>query len=149
MTGNQDLWRLGACDLATLIKRREVSARDAATSVLARIAEVNPRINALPEVMAKQALESADACDRALAAGITPGPLHGVPVTIKVNVDTAGHATTDGIVAAKDNIASSDSPLVAHLRAAGAVIVGRNNSPRLLVALVHRQRPARPHTQSF
>ena len=125
----KDLWRLGACELAGLIRQREVSARDAASSVLARIAEVNPRINALPEVMTEQALAAADACDRALAAGLSPGPLHGVPVTIKVNVDTAGHATTDGIVAAKDNIAKTDSPLVAHLRAAGAVIVGRNNTP--------------------
>ena len=129
----QDLWRLGACELAELIRQGRVSARDATTSVLARIAEVNPRINALPEVMAEQALATADACDRMLSAGssagFTPGPLQGVPVTVKVNVDTAGHATTDGIVAAKDNIAKTDSPLVAHLRAAGAVIVGRNNSP--------------------
>lgn len=129
----QPLWRLGACELAEAIRQGQVSARDAATSVLARIAEVNPRINALAEVMAEQALAAADACDRALAGapatGFTPGPLHGVPVTIKVNVDTAGHATTDGIVAAKDNIASTDSPLVAHLRAAGAVIVGRSNTP--------------------
>ena len=129
----QDLWSLCARELAALIRQREVSARDATTSVLARIAEVNPRINALPEVMAEQALATADACDRMLAAGpstgFTPGPLHGVPVTIKVNVDTAGYATTDGIVAAKDNVAKTDSPLVAHLRAAGAVVVGRNNTP--------------------
>ena len=125
----QDLWRLGASELAGLVRRRKVSARDAAISVLARIAEVNPRINALPEVLAEQALDSAVACDRALAAGFAPGPLHGVTVTIKVNVDSAGHATTDGIVAAKDNIARSDSPVVAHLRAAGAVIVGRNSTP--------------------
>ena len=123
------LWRLGAVELAERIRRREVSAREAAASVLARIAEVNPRINALPEVMAAEALAAAEACDRALAAGLAPGPLHGVPVTIKVNVDTAGHATTDGIVAAKDNIAQTDSPLVAHLRTAGAVIVGRSNTP--------------------
>ena len=126
---NKPLWRLGACELAALIRQREVSAREAATSVLARIAEVNPRVNALPEVMVEQALATADACDRALAAGLAPGPLHGVPVSIKVNVDTAGHATTDGIVAAKDNIATTDSPLVASLRAAGAVIVGRSNTP--------------------
>ena len=125
----QDLWRLGAGELAALIRQREVTARGATTSVLARIAEVNPRINALPEVMADAALAAADACDRALAAGLAPGLLHGVPVTVKVNVDTAGHATTDGIAAAKDNIAKFDSPLVAHLRAAGAVIVGRSNTP--------------------
>ena len=123
------LWRLAAVELAALIRRREVSARDAAQSVLTRIAEVNPRVNALAEVMADAALATADACDAALAAGMAPGALHGVPVTIKVNVDTAGHATTDGIVAAKDNIAATDSPLVANLRAAGAVIVGRSNTP--------------------
>jgi amidase len=126
---SEELWRLGAVELAARIRARQVSAREAATSVLTRIAEVNPRINALPEVMADEALAAADAADRALAAGLAPGALHGVPVTIKVNVDTAGHATTDGIVAAKDNIAKTDSPLVAHLRGAGAVIVGRSNTP--------------------
>ncbi len=122
-------WRLGAVELADRIRRRELSARDATESVLARIAEVNPRTNALAEVMADEALAAADACDRATAAGLSTGPLHGVPVTVKVNVDTAGHATTDGIVAQKDNIAPTDSPLVAHLRAAGAVIAGRSNTP--------------------
>ena len=125
----QDLWRLGALELAALIRDRVVTARDATASVLARIDAVNPRINALAEVMHDEALQVADAADRALAAGQAPGVLHGVPITIKVNVDTAGHATTDGIVAAKDNIARTDSPLVAHLRAAGAVIVGRSNTP--------------------
>lgn len=126
---SNELWRLDAVELAARIRTRQVSAREATASVLARIAEVNPRINALPEVMAEEALAAADAADRALAAGLAPGALHGVPATIKVNVDTAGHATTDGIVAAKDNIAKTDSPLVAHLRGAGAVIVGRSNTP--------------------
>jgi len=123
------LWRLDAVDLADLIRRREVTARQAAASVLDRIAEVNPRINALAEVMNDKALAAADSADAALEAGLATGLLHGVPVTIKVNVDTAGHATTDGIVAAKDNIAKSDSPLVAAMRREGAVIVGRSNTP--------------------
>ncbi len=122
-------WSLGAVELADHIRHKRMSAREATTSVLARIAEVNPRINALVDVMADQALAAADAADRALAQGQPVGPLHGVPVTIKVNVDTAGRATTDGIVAGKDNIAPTDSPLVAHLRGAGAVIVGRSNTP--------------------
>ena len=79
--------------------------------------------------MSVQALAAANEADRAVARGDVLGPLHGVPITIKVNVDTAGHATTDGIAAAKDNIASTDSPLVSHLRGAGAVIVGRSNTP--------------------
>jgi amidase len=122
-------WRLDATELARRIRAREISAREATDSVLARIDAVNPRINALVDLMPDSARAAADAADRALAAGEAVGPLHGVPVSIKVNVDTAGHATTDGIVASKDNIAASDSPLVAHLRAAGAVIVGRNNTP--------------------
>lgn len=126
---SEALWRCGAVELAARIRAREISAREATASVLARIAEVNPRINALPDVMADEALAAADAADRALAAGLAPGVLHGVPVTIKVNVDTAGRPTTDGLVAAAHNIASHDSPLVAHLRGAGAVIVGRSNTP--------------------
>lgn len=126
---SQPLWRLDAVDLAQRIRRREVSAREATASVLERIAAVNPRINALPDVMAGEALAAAETADRALAAGLAPGPLHGVPVTVKVNVDTAGRATTDGIVALKDTIAQTDSPLVAHLRGAGAIIVGRSNTP--------------------
>ncbi len=127
-----ELWRLSAVELAARIRTRQVSAREAATSVLARVADVNPRINALPEVMAIDAWAAADAADRALASGVAgqaPGALHGVPITIKVNVDMAGHATTDGIVAAQHHVATTDSPLVTHLRNAGAVIVGRSNTP--------------------
>ena len=124
-----ELWRLDAVDLAAGIRRRQFSAREATEQVLARIESVNPRINALPDVMADEARAAADAADRALAAGLAPGLLHGVPVTVKVNVDTAGRATTDGIVALKANLARSDSPVVANLRGAGAVIVGRSNTP--------------------
>jgi amidase len=124
-----DLWRLGAVELAVRISAGECSARQATDSVLARIEQANPRLNALAEVMADEARAAAQACDAAQAAGLALGPLHGVPVTVKVNVDTAGHATTDGITAARDHIAATDSPLVQHLRQAGAVIVGRSNTP--------------------
>lgn len=124
-----ELWRLDATELARRVRQREVSAREATTSVLARIEAVNPRLNALAEVMTDEALAAADAADAALGAGLAPGLLHGVPVTVKVNVDTAGHATTDGIVAARGHRADSDSPVVAALRREGAVIVGRSNTP--------------------
>lgn len=129
----QPAWRVGAVELAARIRRRELSAREATLAVLDRIDAANPRVNALVEVMREQALHAADAVDRALAAGLAVGPLAGVPVTIKVNVDTAGHATTDGIVAARERIAAADSPLVASLREAGAVIVGRSNTPAFSV----------------
>jgi amidase len=122
-------WRLGAVELAARIRSGQCSALQATDSVLARTAQVNPRLNALAEVIADEARAAARACDAAQAAGVALGPLHGVPVTVKVNVDTAGHATTDGIVAARDHLAATDSPLVHSLRQAGAVIVGRSNTP--------------------
>lgn len=125
----QAYWRWNATDLAQAIRSKQVSAREVTQSVLDRIADVNPRINALPMVMADEALVAADAADRAVARGDALGPLHGVPVTIKINVDVAGQATTDGVVALKDNIAATDSPLVKSMREAGAVIVGRSNAP--------------------
>jgi amidase len=123
------LWSLNATDLARRIASRQVGAVEATRSVLGRIAQVNPRLNALVDVMEGEALEAAAAADRALQRGQPAGPLHGVPVSIKINIDVAGRATTEGVVACRDNIAPSDSPLVAHLRRAGAVIVGRSNTP--------------------
>lgn len=126
---NKPLWKMGAVDLAAAIRRGDASALEATTSVLERIANANPHVNAIVDLMADEALAAARAADDARARGEAPGPLHGVPITVKVNVDTAGHATTDGIVAAKDNVAQTDSPLVASLRRAGAIIVGRTNTP--------------------
>ena len=124
-----ELWQLSATDLAGRIARRETTARAATESVLTRIAEVNPKFNALASVTPGKALQAADAADAAQARGETLGPLHGVPVTIKVNIDVQGEATDEGVDAFKDNIASSDSPLVQSMREAGAIIVGRNNAP--------------------
>lgn len=124
----ESLWRWSAVDLATAVRQREISCREVTTSVLARIEALNPRLNALAEVLAAEALASADAADRQIAAGTQLGPLHGVPVTIKINVDQAGHATTNGVVPLKNNIAHEDSPVVAHWRSAGAIIVGRSNT---------------------
>ena len=73
------------------------------------------------------------AADDARRRGDVLGPLHGVPVTVKVNVDTKGRATTNGVVAFKDNVATEDSPVVANLRKAGALIIGRTNTPAFSV----------------
>ncbi len=124
-----ELWQLSATDLAGRIARRETNARAATESVLGRIAEVNPKFNALASITPDKALQAADAADAAQARGETLGPLHGVPVTIKVNIDVQGEATDEGVHAFKDNIASSDSPLVQSMREAGAIVVGRNNAP--------------------
>lgn len=124
-----ELWQLSATDLTGRIARRETTARAATESVLSRITEVNPQFNALASVTPDKALQAADAADAARARGETLGPLHGVPITIKVNIDVQGEATDEGVHAFKNNIASSDSPLVQSMREAGAIIVGRNNAP--------------------
>ena len=95
-----------------------------------RIDEVNPKLNALVEVYAEEALEAADRADQAVLAGEELGPIHGVPMSIKINSDEKGKATTNGVVAFQNNIAADRcSPHVANLRKAGAIFVGRNNSP--------------------
>ncbi|KKB37489.1 Indoleacetamide hydrolase [Bacillus thermotolerans] len=127
--GKDELWQWTATELAHAIKTRAISSREAVASSLKRIEEVNPKVNALVEVCAEEALAAADEADQAVARGEELGPLHGVPVSTKVNSDQAGHVTTDGIVAYKDNVASEDSPQVFNLRNAGAVIVGRSNTP--------------------
>ncbi len=124
-----DPWSMTATRLAAEIRAGRLSTREATQSVLARIAAVNPVINALPDVMAEEAMAAAAAADEAQAKGARLGPMHGVPVTIKVNVDVKGRATTNGIVALRDNIAKENAPVVDNLRAAGAIIVGRSNTP--------------------
>lgn len=122
-------WMLDATELAQRIRQRDISCHEAMQSCLQRLDAVNPRINAVVDWRPDEALAEARAADAALARGEPPGPLHGVPVTIKINVDQRGWATTNGIVAKRNDIASADSPVVANLRRAGAVPLGRTNTP--------------------
>ena len=124
-----ELWALSAADQARLIRTRAVSAREVAAAVIARHRATHEAINAVVELREEEALAAADAADRAVARGEALGPLHGVPVTIKVNVDQAGYATTNGVVAFRDLMAAGDSPVVANLRRAGAIPMGRTNTP--------------------
>jgi amidase len=124
-----DLWAWGAVELAQAIRTRKVSSREAVEAALKRLDAVNPKINAVVESRRDEALAQADAADKAIAKGETVGALHGVPVTIKVNIDQKGYATTNGVEAFKDVIAKEDSPVVANWRKAGAVFIGRTNTP--------------------
>jgi amidase len=128
MAGSE-LWRWGAVELAAAVRAREVSAREAVESCLARIEAVNPRINAIVDPMADEALLAADRADDAVRSGAALGPLHGVPVTLKINVDVAGRPTTNGVVAFKDKVAAEESPPVIQWRKAGAIFIGRTNVP--------------------
>ncbi|WP_137125904.1 amidase family protein [Roseomonas sp. HF4] len=124
-----DLWRLPASDLAHRIRSRQVSAVETARDALARLDAANPRINAVVDHRPEEVLAQAVSVDATIARGEDPGPLAGVPVTIKVNADQAGFATTNGLRLQKDLVAQQDSPVVANLRRAGAVLLGRTNTP--------------------
>ena len=124
-----EFWEMDASEIAEGVTSRSYSARQVVESHLARLSEINPRINAVVQECPEEALAAADVLDDRLARGEDVGPLAGVPVTIKVNVDQKGYATTNGLKLQKDLIAKQDSPVVANLRRAGAVIVGRTNTP--------------------
>lgn len=126
---DRPFWQLGAAALAALTRAGEVGAEEAVRSAVERMRAVNPALNAVVEDLGETALARARALDRARAGGAVPGPLHGVPVTIKINVDQKGHATSNGVVALSDVIAPDDAPLVRHLLEAGAVVIGRTNTP--------------------
>jgi amidase len=125
----QDIWRLSAAELAGLIRSKKVSAKEAAFAALARLDAVNPKINAVIEHRPGEVLAQAEAIDAAIARNEALGPLAGVPVTVKVNIDQAGFATTNGLKLQRDAIARSNSPVIDNLRKAGAVILGRTNCP--------------------
>jgi amidase len=125
----QDFWRLSAADLAALVKSKKVSAKEAATSALARLDAVNPKINAVVDHRPDDVLKQAAGVDAAIARGEDPGVLAGVPVTVKVNIDQEGFANTNGLNLQRNAIAKSNSPVIDNLRKAGAVILGRTNCP--------------------
>ncbi len=124
-----EFWRLPATKIAALVRAKRVSATEVAKDALARLDAANPAINAVIAHRPAELLAEAAAVDAKLARGEDPGPMAGVPVTIKVNADQKGHATTNGLRIQKDHLATEDNPVVANLRRAGAVILGRTNTP--------------------
>jgi amidase len=122
-------WRWDAVAIARAIRLGAVSAREVAEDALARLAAANPAINAVVLPLEREALEAAGAVDAARARGEALPPLAGVPVTTKINADQRGLPTSNGVVAFRDVIAAEDSPVVANLRRAGAVVIGRTNTP--------------------
>src|SRR5689334_23715303 len=128
-----ELWRLGATELAESIRSGQASSQEVVEAHLRRIAAVNPAINAIPVVLAEQAREAAKAADRAIAAGGDLPPLHGVPITVKLNIDLVGTPTTQGLKALADAYPSRDAPVVARMKAAGAIPIGRANMPNAAI----------------
>jgi aspartyl-tRNA(Asn)/glutamyl-tRNA(Gln) amidotransferase subunit A len=114
-------------DLSQRIRRREVSPVEVTRECLRRTEELNPCFNAFITVMAESALAEARAAEEEISQGKWRGPLHGIPIALKDLIDTAGVRTTSASALHKDRVPTEDAELVRKLRAAGAVIVGKNN----------------------
>jgi amidase len=120
-----ELWSKSATDLAELIRRRDVSSVEVVESHLRRIEAVNPAVNAVTVVLGESALEAAKQAD----ANPGTGSLHGVPFTVKENIDCTGSATTQGVPALVEAMPLRDAPVVERMKAAGGIPVARTNLP--------------------
>jgi len=122
-----DLWRMSALELAEAIGSRQTSSQEVIEAHLRRIEAVNPSVNAVTVVLGEQALEAAKVADRAVAAGDALPPFHGVPFTVKGNIDLAGTPTTLGLKALAGAYPARDAPVVERLKVAGAIPIGCTN----------------------
>ena len=134
MSATDDLLFSSAASIAQAIRGREVSAAETVEAHLRRIDEVNPKLNAVVQLASERAMDEARAADAALARGESLGPLHGVPITIKDSHDTEGIVSTGGTMGRKDFVPEADATAVARMRAAGAIVLGKTNTPELTLS---------------
>jgi aspartyl-tRNA(Asn)/glutamyl-tRNA(Gln) amidotransferase subunit A len=127
---NDELCWMPASEMAGLIRRKKLSPLEVVDAVLERIAKVDPKLNAFVTLTAERARREAKAAERALTRrSATLGPLHGVPFSVKDLVTTKGVRTTFGTPLFRDNVPTEDAPMVERLRAAGAIMLGKTNTP--------------------
>jgi amidase len=124
-----ELWRMTASGLAAAIRRRDLSATEVVAAHLARIEAVDPVVNAIVTLDAEGALRAAADADRRLASGRSCGPLLGLPIAVKDLEDTAGMRTTYGSSIYRDHVPRQDTLMVSRLRRAGAIVIGKTNTP--------------------
>ena len=124
-----ELWQQTATELAAAIAAKKVSSAEVVEAHLKRIEQVNGKVNAIVKVLADDARARAAEADRRVKAGEKLGPLHGVPFTVKANIDMKGVATTHGVPALADAIAPGDAPVVERMRLAGGIAIARTNLP--------------------
>lgn len=126
---NTEICFMTATEMARQIRTRDISAKEVMEAHLAQIERINPQVNAIVTLLPERALESAAKADRDLAKGEDVGPLHGLPVAHKDLVETKGIRTTFGSPIYKEFIPDRDDLIVERLRAAGAVCIGKTNTP--------------------
>lgn len=124
-----EIWQWSAAETARAIRAGETTAQAVMEAHVARLAVANPSINAVVVDLSEAALATARVADQAQAKGAALGPLHGVPVTLKINIDLEGQANSNGVPGLSRLIAPSDSPVAANLKAAGAIVLGMTNTP--------------------
>jgi amidase len=129
-----DIVYASAKSIAKAIKEKEISSCEVVEFCLKHIEKVNPKINAVVCIDEEKALLEAKKADDELSKGHIRGPLHGVPMTIKDNLDTAGMVTTGGTKGRESFIPKVDATVVSRLREAGAILVGKTNTPELTLA---------------
>ena len=134
MSATDDLLFSSAASIAQAIRGREVSVAETVEAHLRRIDEVNPKLNAVVQLASERAMDEARAADAALARGESLGPLHGVPITIKDSHDTEGIVSTGGTMGRKNFVPEADATAVARMRAAGAIVLGKTNTPELTLS---------------
>src|SRR5712691_9762720 len=127
VAATQDLATLTLKQAADLLRRRDASPVDLTQACLKRIDHYNPSINAFITVTQEQALETAREMETEQKAGKWRGPLHGIPIALKDNIDTAGVRTTAASGVFKDRVPSEDAEVVARLKKAGAILLGKLN----------------------
>src|SRR5262245_10913010 len=130
-SAKDELCELSAIELASRIRRKQVSAREVMTAHLARIEHINPKVNAIVTLVAERAMADAARADELTATGGTLGVLHGLPIAHKDLFDTAGIRTTKGSRLYRDTVPAKDALMVTRERAAGAITVGKTNTPEL------------------
>lgn len=126
---NDDPLTTSATKLAAMIREKKISATETVKLHIARIEAVNPKLNAVVAKCYERALSEAAEADALLAKGQLKGALHGVPMTIKDSFDTVGVVTTGGTLGWKDHVPGKDATVVARARAAGAILLGKSNTP--------------------
>src|SRR6185295_6015159 len=120
--------------LANAIRRKEVSSEEVVTAFLRRIEQVNPKVNAVVQLRAEAAIAAARAADKELRTKAAAKPLHGVPFTVKDSFETAGIISTAGLKGRASFVPAADATAVSRLRAAGAILLGKTNTPELTLA---------------
>ncbi|ETX07413.1 amidase family protein [Candidatus Entotheonella palauensis] len=123
------IWRWSAVETAAAIRQRNISCTEAVQAALERLRTANDDVNAITVDLSEEALATAQRADGVIESGMAVGPLHGVPITIKENTDQQGQSNPNGIPGFAHVMATEDAPIVANLRRAGAIIIGRTNTP--------------------